>query len=155
MQNISLVVENAILIRYYSYTPKARALIECIDGPAGRTADNTPNSDVLGVYHQTVPELTVWVWWQPGPPIWQRFRLDPDTDPKWRSQTIANTIYSSYYVSLDIQCVLYTVEWLSKVAEHQMAPTKHQIRWSRCMISSWLASADLRWSDKSLSPDSV
>jgi len=61
MQNISLVVENAILIRYYSYTPKARALIESIDGPAGRPADNTPNSDVLGVYHQMVPELTVWV----------------------------------------------------------------------------------------------
>jgi len=37
---------------------KTRALYECMDGPAGRPADNPPNSDRLGVYHQTVPELT-------------------------------------------------------------------------------------------------
>jgi len=34
-QIISLVVGNVILISYYSYTPKSRALIEPMDGPAG------------------------------------------------------------------------------------------------------------------------
>jgi len=58
-KNISLVVENAILIRYYSHTPKARAFIESMDGPAVRPADHQPNSDSLGVYNRTVPELTV------------------------------------------------------------------------------------------------
>jgi len=47
---ISLVVENAILISYYSHTPKTRALIESMDGPSGRPADNPPNSERLGVY---------------------------------------------------------------------------------------------------------
>jgi len=61
-----------------------------MDGPAGRPADNPPNSDPLGVYHQTVPELTVQVYWQPGPPIWQQFSLDTDQGPKWRSRTVAN-----------------------------------------------------------------
>jgi len=48
-KNISLVVENAILIRYYSHTPKARSLIESIDGPAGLPAEKPPDSDRLGV----------------------------------------------------------------------------------------------------------
>jgi hypothetical protein len=42
-KNIFLVVENAILIRYYYQTPKTIALIEFIDGPAARPADNPPN----------------------------------------------------------------------------------------------------------------
>jgi len=62
-KNISLVVENTILIIYYSHAPKAISLIESIDGPA----DNTPNSDGLGVDHRSVPELTVPVYWQHGP----------------------------------------------------------------------------------------
>jgi len=57
-----------------------------------RTADNPPNSDGLGVYHGTVPEWAVRIYWRPGPPISQRFGLDPDPDPKWRSGTVANTI---------------------------------------------------------------
>ena len=61
-KNISLVVENAILIRYHSHTPEATALFECMDGPAGRPADNQPNSDGLGVSHGTVPMLTVQVY---------------------------------------------------------------------------------------------
>ena len=73
-KNISFVLENAILIRYYSHTPKAGALIESMHGPAGRPADNPPNSYGLGVYHRTVPEMTVRVYWQPEPPIGQRFR---------------------------------------------------------------------------------
>jgi len=92
-KSISLVVENAILIRYYSHTPKARALIESMDGPAGRPADDPPNSDGLGVYHRTVPELSVQVHCQPGLPIWQRFGLDLDPNPKWQSRTVANTRY--------------------------------------------------------------
>ena len=54
-----MVVENAILIRYYQHTPKQRALIESTDGPTGRPADNQPYSDWLGVYHGTIPKLTV------------------------------------------------------------------------------------------------
>jgi len=85
-----------MLIRYYSHTPKERASIESMDGPAGRPSDNPPNSDGLGVYHCTVPELTIRVHWQPGPPIWQWFRLDPDLDPKSLSTTLANTSSGSY-----------------------------------------------------------
>jgi len=88
---ISFVVENAILIRYYSHTPKASALIESMDGPAAQPADNPRNSEALGVYHRAVPELMDRVYWQPGPPFWQRFGLDPDPDLKWRSGTVANT----------------------------------------------------------------
>jgi len=90
-KNISLVVENAILIRYYSHTPKARALMESMDGSAGRPAANPPNSDRLGVYHWTVPELMARVYWQPGPPSWQRFRFDLDPDPPKPTRTDANT----------------------------------------------------------------
>ena len=81
-KNISMVVENAILIRYYSYTPKARALSESMDGPTGRSADNPPISEGLGVYHSAVPRLTVRVEWQLRQPICQRFGWDPDPDPK-------------------------------------------------------------------------
>jgi len=63
-----------------------------MDEPAGRPADNPPNSDGLGVDNQTVPKLTVQVYWPRGPPIWQRFGLDLDPDPKWRSGTVADTI---------------------------------------------------------------
>jgi len=62
-----------------------------MDRSAGQPADNPPNSDGLGAYHRTVPKLKVRIYWPPGPPIWQRFGLDPDQDPKWRSGTIANT----------------------------------------------------------------
>jgi len=86
-----LVAVNAILIRYQWQLANLRALYESIDGPAGRPAENLPNSDGLGVYHGTVPEWAVRVYWRPGPPIWQRFGLDPDPDPKWRSGTVANT----------------------------------------------------------------
>jgi hypothetical protein len=41
--------------------------------------------------HPTVPELTLQVWWQPGPPLRQQFGSDPDQDPKWQSRTVANT----------------------------------------------------------------
>jgi len=60
---------------------KTRAIIESMDGPAGQLADNLPNSGTLVVSHWTVPELIVRVDWQPRPPIWQRFWLDPDTEP--------------------------------------------------------------------------
>jgi len=65
-----------------------------VDGPAGRPADNPPTSDGLGVYHRTVPLLTVRVYWRPGPPIWQRFGWDPDPDPKLQSGTVANTNFT-------------------------------------------------------------
>jgi len=90
-KNISLVDENSILIRYYSHIPKRRALIESMDGPAGQPAHNLPNSNQLRVYHRSVLDSMVWVFWQPGTPIWQCFGLDLDPDRKWRSGTIANT----------------------------------------------------------------
>jgi len=86
-----LVAVNAILIRYYWQLANLRALNESIDGPAGRPADNPPNSDGLGGYPGTVPECAVRVYWRPGQPIWQRFCLDPDPDLKWWSGTVANT----------------------------------------------------------------
>jgi len=62
-----------------------------MDGPAGQPTDNAANSDWLGVYDRTVPELMVQVFWQPRSAIWQRFSSDPDTHPKWRSSTVGNT----------------------------------------------------------------
>jgi hypothetical protein len=92
-KHVLLVVENTILIRYYWQTAKTRALCESIDGPAGRPTDNPPNSDWLGVYHRTVPKLMFWVNWQPRRPISQRFGSDTDTDPKWWSRTVGNTVH--------------------------------------------------------------
>jgi hypothetical protein len=54
-----LDVEQAVLIKYYYQTAKAKALYESTDGPAGQPADKPPNSYGLGDFHRTVPELTV------------------------------------------------------------------------------------------------
>jgi len=89
-KNLSLVVENAILIRHYSHTPRARALIESMDGPSGRPGDNPPNSDRLGVDHPTVSGLMVRVYCHPGPPIWQWCGVDPDLSPSWPFKFILN-----------------------------------------------------------------
>jgi len=90
----SLAVKYLILIMFNYPTAKTGTVYKSTDGPAGRRADNPPNPDGLGDLHRTVPELTVRVCWQPGPPIWQRFGFDPDPDPTWRSGTVANTIWS-------------------------------------------------------------
>jgi len=86
-----LAVEYLILIMYNYPTAKTRTLYKSTDGPTGRPTDNPPKSDGLGGLHLTMPELTVWVYWQPGSPIWQQFGSDPDPDPKWQSGTVANT----------------------------------------------------------------
>jgi len=86
-----LVAENTILIRYYKQTTNTRALYESIAGPAGQPAYNPPNSDGLGVYHLTIPEWMVQVYWQPWLLIWQPFGLNQDSDPKWWSETVDNT----------------------------------------------------------------
>ena len=54
-----LAVEYLILIIYTYPTAKTRTLYKSTDGPAGRPADNPPNSDGLGDLHRTVAELTV------------------------------------------------------------------------------------------------
>jgi len=86
-----LAVEYVILIRYYHQTANTRALYECTDGPAGWPTDNPPTSDGLGDFHRSVPELTVWVNWQPGLLGCKQFGFDPDPYPNWRSGTVANT----------------------------------------------------------------
>jgi len=43
-----------------------------------------------------MPEWTVRVTWQCGPPIWEQFGLDPDPDRKWQSTTVANTNPGSF-----------------------------------------------------------
>jgi len=93
-----------------------------MDGPAGQPTDNPPNPDGVGVYHRTIPKLTVWVCWQPGWPIWQRFRLDPDPDPKWCSRTVANTNRVSMEMHLEAAIVRsrrYT--WRPWSSEHRDA----------------------------------
>jgi len=72
MQKLLLDVENAILIGYYYYTAKTRALYESTDGPTGQHADNPPNSDGLWDVHRTIPKLTVQMYWWPRPPICKR-----------------------------------------------------------------------------------
>ena len=101
-----MVAVNAILIRYQWQLANLRALCESIDGPAGRPADNPSNSDRLGVYHGTVPEWAVQVYWRPGPPIWRRFGLDPDPNPKWRSGTVANTTNIKLNSELQMDAVI-------------------------------------------------
>jgi len=86
-----LAVEYLILIIYNYRTAKTRTLYESTDAPAGRPADNSPNSDGFRDFHRTMPELTVLVYWQPRPPICQLFCLDLDLDAKWQSITVANT----------------------------------------------------------------
>ena len=90
-KNKLLVVEYTLLIRRYYQSAKVGDLYESMDAPAGRSADNPPNSDGLGDFHQTVREMTVKVYWIPGPLIWQQFSLDPDPHPKWQSRTVPNT----------------------------------------------------------------
>ena len=133
-KNVSLVIENAILIRYYSHTPKTRALIESMDGPAGWPADQPPNSDGLGVYHWTVPEFTVQAHWQPGPPIWQWFRLDPDPDPKWQSGSVANTICNRWsnepvcQLNFVISTIIFTASVATAAAWSYHCPIIWQFR---------------------------
>jgi len=57
-----LAVEYLIVIIYNYPTAKARTLYKSTDGPAGRPPDNPANSDRLGDFHRTVPQLTVWVY---------------------------------------------------------------------------------------------
>ena len=79
-----------------------------MDGRAGRPSDNLPSSDWLGVYPRTTPELTVRVYWQPGPPICQRFGLDSDLDQKWRSGIVDNTC--PWYLASRVE-LLVLREW--------------------------------------------
>ena len=88
-----LAVEYVILIIYTYPAANTWTLYKSTDGPPGRPTDNLPNSEGLGDLHRTGPELTVRLYWQPGPPIWQRFGSDLDPDPEWRSGTIANTCH--------------------------------------------------------------
>jgi len=57
-----LAVEYLILKIYTYPTAKTRTLYKSTDGPAGRPADNLPNSDGLGDLHRTSPKLTVRVY---------------------------------------------------------------------------------------------
>jgi len=58
-KKILLAAEYLVLIIYNYPTAKTRTLYKSTDGPAGRPADNPPNSDGLEHWHRTVPELTV------------------------------------------------------------------------------------------------
>jgi len=58
---------------------KTRPLYVTIDGSAGAPTNNTPSSDGVADFHQTVPILTVQVYSPPEPPIWHQFgcNLEP------------------------------------------------------------------------------
>jgi len=94
----SLAVKYLISTMFNYPTAKTTTLYKSTDGPT----DNPPNPNRLGDLHWTVPELTVRVCWQPGPPIWQRFGSDRDPDPKWRSRTVANTNYAKVTPTMGI-----------------------------------------------------
>jgi len=85
-----LVAENTILIRYYKYTANSKASFESIDGSAGKPGDDPSYSDGLGVFHGTVPEWVVHVYWWTALSNLQWFGLDLDLDLKWWSGTVAN-----------------------------------------------------------------
>jgi len=105
----SLAVKYLILIMFNYATAKTRTLYKSTDAPAVRPADNPPNPDGLGDLHRTVPESTVRVCWQPGPPIWPQFGSDPDPDPKWRSRTVANTRYHNISLETGICQLIYSI----------------------------------------------
>jgi len=56
-----LHVEYVTLMRYYYQRTKTRAIYESKDEPAAQPTDNPPNSDGLGDFHRSLPEVTVWV----------------------------------------------------------------------------------------------
>ena len=89
--NKSLAVEYSILIRYYYQTATWSALYASIDGNARWPANNLPDSDEFGNFNRTIPKLMIPVYWQSGPPIWQQFGLDMDSDLQWLSGAVANT----------------------------------------------------------------
>jgi len=78
-----LLAVGYLILKIYTFsTAKTRTLYKSTDWPTGRPTDNPTNSDGLGDLHRTRPELTVRVYWQPRPPIWQSWHCDPDPDPK-------------------------------------------------------------------------
>jgi hypothetical protein len=107
-----LAVEYLILVIYNHPTLEIRTLYQYIDALAGRPAYNPPNSHGFGVFHRTVPELTVWLYSHSKPPIWLPFNWDLDLDWKWLSGTIANTNPSHTAVGESTMIVtLYWQQW--------------------------------------------
>jgi len=74
-----LAVEYLFLIINNYPTAKTKPLYKSTDGPTGKPAYNLPNTDELGDFDRTMPQLKVWVYWQPGLPnlsmVW--FRAGP------------------------------------------------------------------------------
>jgi hypothetical protein len=54
-----LAVEYLVLIIYNDATAKTRTLYKSTNRPAGRPADNPPNSDGFEDLHRTIPKLIV------------------------------------------------------------------------------------------------
>jgi len=57
-----LAVQYLIVIIYTYPNAKTRTLYKSTDGPAGRPADNPPNSQGFGELHRTGPALTIRVY---------------------------------------------------------------------------------------------
>ena len=92
-------IEYLIFIMYNYPTATTWTSYKPTDGPAGRPSNRLAISDWLGDLHRTMPELMVWVNWQPSSPSWQSFSSDPDPDLKSQSGTVANTTCSFQWIS--------------------------------------------------------
>jgi len=140
-KNLLLAIKNLILKINNYPTAKARTLYISTDRPAGRPADNVPNAGGLGDFHRTVLELTVRVYWPPGPRVCQRLGSYPDSDLKWWSGTFAITIYGTshilcFYNSWHVRNLLVmelrlnkswkSVEYIVSSYPHQTAQAQHQ-----------------------------
>jgi len=79
--------------RYYYQRVTTGVVCDSRDGPAGWCAENPANSDTLGDYHRTVPEVMVWVYWSPRLAIETLFGLDRVPDRKETTWTVGNTSY--------------------------------------------------------------
>jgi hypothetical protein len=88
-----LAAEQSFLKTYYYQTVKTVVLYESRTGLTGWPAETLPNSGRFGDYCWTVPNLTVQVYWHPGPPVLQLFSSDLDPDLKQQSRTMANTMH--------------------------------------------------------------
>jgi len=91
VKNGLLDVRCASMIKYRYQTVKAGVLYERTDAPAGQPTDNPRILDWLRGVHRIIPELTVWVCYEPRLNSWHWCGSDPDPDAKSWSGIVRNT----------------------------------------------------------------
>jgi len=131
---------------------KNRSLYESSDGPGGQPAGNLPNSDGLGDLHWTILELTVWVYFQLGLPIWQWFGSDLDQESKTQSvspEQLLTLLGCCDWARLQMHLGEMMVRrWSLKLSEFRPVPrvSRLMVHWKRWhfLSLSQLATVEMR-----------